>query len=350
MRIIDTQSNRNMLEILEDISEGCCFLNARMEVEYINKAGEALLERPKEEVLNKCQWEVLPKYRETIVYEKYTQAFQEQKPQYFEFVTEYSNTPIEIRVFPNKYGLFLIFNDITKKKEEEQRQKYYDQLKIIAEMAAGVAHEIRNPMTTIKGFLQLMQQDEDLSKYNDIMNLMVDEVNRINDIITNFLDLAKDTPNKLVFCNLNNIISTLYPLLETRANNEGKFIHLELESIPNLYVDKNEMRQLLLNFVNNSLDAMEKGKAVYLKTSAKKDHVLLTIKDEGSGIPADIIDKISVPFVTSKSNGTGLGLPICFSIAKRNNAEISYHSSSGGTTFYIRFRINKDSIQPQHGS
>ncbi|WP_338449905.1 ATP-binding protein [Niallia oryzisoli] len=337
MRIIDTQSNQKMLEILEDISEGCCFLNSKMEVEYINKAGEALLEKPKHEVMYKCQWDVLPKYKETIVYEKYMQAFREQIPQYFEIITEYSKVPIEIRVFPNKYGLFLIFNDITQKKEEEKRQKYYDQLKIIAEMAAGVAHEVRNPMTTIKGFLQLMLQDKDLQKYNDIMNLMVDEVNRVNDIITNFLDLAKETPNKLDYCNLNHIITTLYPLLETRANNEGKFIHLKLAQIPSLYVDKNEMRQLLLNFVNNSFDALEKGKSVYIMTADEQDHVVLSIKDEGAGIPPDIIDKISLPFVTSKANGTGLGLPICFSIAKRNHAEINFTSGSEGTTFHIRF-------------
>lgn len=337
MRVIDTQANRKMLEILEDISEGCCFLNSKMEVEFINKAGEALLEKPKDEVMHKCQFDVLPKYRQSIVHEKYKKAFREQKPEYFEFVTEYSKIPMEIRVFPNKYGLFLIFNDITQKKEEEKRQKYYDQLKIIAEMAAGVAHEVRNPMTTIKGFLQLMLQDEELTKYNDIMNLMVDEVNRVNDIITNFLDLAKETPSKLDYCNLNHIITTLYPLLETRANNEGKFIDLGLGEIPNLYVDKNEMRQLLLNFVNNSLDAMEKGKSVYIKTVDEENHVVLSIKDEGAGIPPELMDKISVPFVTSKSNGTGLGLPICFSIAKRNNAEITYTSSSEGTTFHIRF-------------
>jgi len=337
VRIIDTQANRKMLEILEEISEGCCFLNSKMEMEFINKAGEALLEKPKEEVLYKCQWDVLPKYKETIVYEKYTKAFQEQSPQYFEVVTEYTKKHLEIRVFPNKYGLFLIFNDITEKKEEEKRQKYYDQLKIIAEMAAGVAHEVRNPMTTIKGFLQLMLKDNDLTKYKDIMNLMVDEVNRVNDIITNFLDLAKETPNKLNDCNLNQIITTLYPLLETRANNEGKFIYLELGQIPNLFVDKNEMRQLLLNLINNSFDAMEKGKSVYITTVDETEHVVLSIRDEGAGIPPEIIDKVSVPFVTSKSTGTGLGLPICFSIAKRNNANISYTSSSKGTTFHIRF-------------
>ena len=82
---------------------------------------------------------------------------------------------------------------------------------------------------------------------------------------------------------------------------------------------------------------MSKGQSVQIITSVEHDHVTLSINDEGGGIPSDIIDKISLPFVTSKEQGTGLGLPICFSIAKRNNAEISYTSSSNGTTFNICF-------------
>lgn len=338
MRTIETISSQKLLEILEDISEGCCFLNSKMEVEFINKAGEALLEKPKEEIIGKCQFDVLPKYKNTKVYELYHKAYREQEVQSFEFVTEYSKIPVEIKVFPNKEGLFLIFNDITKKKREEQRQRYYDQLKIVAEMAAGVAHEVRNPMTTIKGFLQLLNQDEDLKKYNEIFKLMIDEVNRVNEIITNFLDLAKEKPNKLESLNLNDIIKTLYPLLETRAIKEGKFIKLELGRIPKLNLDKNEIRQLLLNLVNNAFDAMEKGKSVYITTSDETEYVKLTVKDEGSGIPPEMIERISVPFVTTKANGTGLGLPICFSIAKRNNAEINFSSDSNGTTFNICFR------------
>lgn len=338
VRTIDTLSSQKMLEILEGISEGCCFLNSNMEVEFINKAGEAFLERPKEEIMGKCQWEVLPRYKNSKIYELYNKAYREQQVQSFEFVTEYSKVPMEIKVFPNKDGLFLIFNDITKRKKEEQQQRYFDQLKIVAEMAAGVAHEVRNPMTTIKGFLQLLSQDDGLNKYNEIFRLMIEEVNRVNEIITNFLDLAKEKPNKLEYCNLNDIINTLYPLLETRAIKEGKFIELELSTIPEISVDKNEIRQLLLNLINNALDAMEKGKSVYISTVDEEENVVLAIKDEGSGIPPEIVDKISVPFVTSKSNGTGLGLPICFSIAKRNNAEMNFTTSPKGTTFFISFR------------
>lgn len=325
------------MDRLDTISDGCCLYNSKMEFEFINKAAENLNRKSKEEFLHKCLWDVAPRYKNTIVYERYTKAFKEQKAQFFELLSEYSDTYFEIRVFPNKEGLFVLYSDITNRKENENKQKYYDQLKIIGEMAAGVAHEVRNPMTTIKGFFQLIAQNEDLKKYEDIFNLMIEEVNRVNDIITDFLDVAKVRPSKLDYFDLNDIIITLYPLLETRALKEGKYIKLNLGKIPKLYVDNNEIRQLLLNLVNNSLDAMDEGKSVQISTLLEKNHVVLSIYDEGEGVPQDIFDAISVPFVTSKDKGTGLGLPICYSIAKRNNAEINYTTSPEGTTFNICF-------------
>jgi signal transduction histidine kinase len=204
-------------------------------------------------------------------------------------------------------------------------------------MAAGVAHEIRNPLTTVKGFLQLGLQNKDFESYSQIFELMIDEINRVNSIITEFLDIAKKKPNKLEENNLNQIINTLYPLLETRALKEDKLIIRELNEIHNLIIDQNEIRQLLLNMVNNSLDAMDVRKIVKIHTYIEDDKIVMSINDEGTGIPSEIIERISTPFVTSKENGTGLGLAICYAIAKRNNATIDFTTSTNGTDFNIRF-------------
>ncbi|PGZ92772.1 MULTISPECIES: ATP-binding protein [unclassified Bacillus (in: firmicutes)] len=204
-------------------------------------------------------------------------------------------------------------------------------------MAAGVAHEIRNPLTTVKGFLQLGLQNKDFESYSQIFELMIDEINRVNAIITEFLDIAKKRPNKLEEHNLNQIINTLYPFLETRALKEDKLIIRELNEIPNLIIDQNEIRQLLLNMVSNSLDAMDVRKIVKIHTYIEDDKIVMSINDEGTGIPPEIIERISTPFVTSKENGTGLGLAICYAIAKRNNATIDFTTSDNGTNFNIRF-------------
>lgn len=334
-----SNSKIDMEEILDSISDSCYFLNSRMEFVFINRAAEEVMEKPREELLGKCIWDALPSYKATNVYELFIKAYKEQKVQHFEVMNDCSKVPVELKVSPNKDGILVCVNDISERIEKEREQRYYDRLKVIGEMAAGVAHEVRNPMTTVKGFLQVLAENKDLEKYDSIFKLMVEEVDRVNNIISEFLNLAKNKPVDLKDSNINELITVLYPLLETRALKEGKNITLELGSIPMIKVDKNELRQLLLNMLNNALDAMESGKTVAIITYEENSEVVLCIKDEGRGIPDDLLDDIATPFVTGKEHGTGLGLPICYTIAKRNNAEIDFSTSSKGTTFYIRFRI-----------
>ena len=338
------KSNLDLIQVLENISEACFLLNSDWEYEYINKAAESFLKavgplsnKTKEDLIGIRIWDVLPNYVGTDTYKIFHKALEEQTLQTFDIVAEYSKISLEVKIFPSKDGLFVMFIDITKQKENEKLQQIHEKLKIIGEMAAGVAHEVRNPMTTVKGFLQLMAENEELERYKSIHNLMIDEINRVNDIITQFLDISKDKPNKIECCDLNELIKIILPLLETRAVKEGKPIALKLSSIPEIEVDKNEIRQILLNLINNALDAMDAGKTVEIITYEDNDAVVLSIKDEGPGIPADLIGDIETPFITSKEGGTGLGIPICFSIAKRNNATIDYTSSSEGTTFNVRF-------------
>ncbi|WP_280771941.1 two-component system sensor histidine kinase NtrB [Salipaludibacillus daqingensis] len=338
------ENKLDMIDVLENMSEACYFLNSNWEFEFINRAAEPYLKveelffnKSKEELIGKSVWDVSAIYTDTEVYNLYHKVFEEQKPHVFEMISKYSKRWFEMKLFPNKSGLFIIFSDITDRKESEKIKAHYEKLNVIGEMAAGVAHEIRNPLTSVKGFLQLMAENQELIKQSSVVHLMIDEVNRVNDIITEFLDIAKVKPEKVEICCLNELITTIFPLLETRASKEGKLVDLDLSKISELQIDKSEIRQLLLNLVNNSLDAMHVGKKVIIKTYEEKGETVLTIIDEGTGIPAEIIGNIETPFVTSKDEGTGLGIPICFSIAKRNNAKIDYTSSPKGTTFNIRF-------------
>ncbi|QPC48235.1 two-component system sensor histidine kinase NtrB [Mangrovibacillus cuniculi] len=331
------RSNIDMLEVLNNIKEGCYFLNEKMEFEFINRAAESVIEKPKSELLGKCLWDILPDYIDTKVYHTYNKAFKEQEMQSFEVLSQYSKRIVEVKVIPNKNGLLVIFSDVTNIREKEIEDRYYDKLRIIGEMAAGVAHEVRNPLTTVKGFLQIMSKDENLSNYDAHLNLMIDEINRINQIIAEFLSLSQNRARNIKDSSLNQIITTMLPLLQTRAVKEGKIVKVLLGEIQNLFVDQDEIRQLLLNMINNSLDAMEEGTSVCIVTSFEKDTVVLSIQDEGSGIPSNLVEDIPIPFVTGKENGTGLGLSICYSIAQRNNAKIDFETSSKGTTFNIRF-------------
>ncbi|WP_088068885.1 two-component system sensor histidine kinase NtrB [Gottfriedia luciferensis] len=319
------------------MAEGCYYLNPKMEFVFINKAAETMIVKSKDELIGVCLWDALPSYKNTETYSKFLQAFDEQKIQSFEVLSNYSNKYFEVKVVPDQKGILVILSDITEQKKHEEEQRYYEKIKLIGEMAAGVAHEIRNPLTTVKGFLQLGLHNKDFVNHKKIFELMIDEINRVNSMITEFLDIGKKKPNKLEIHNLNHIINSLYPLLETKALQEDKQIVRNLGDIPNLMIDQDEIRQLLLNMVNNSLDAMEPRKTVHINTFIENDKIVMSINDEGNGIPSEIIERISTPFVTSKENGTGLGLAICFAIAKRNNATIDFSTSVNGTIFNIRF-------------
>jgi len=347
MRNMPSNSLENkidLVQVIEDIPEACYFLSSDWKIDYINKAGdyyvkqlEPYIHLTKDELIGSDFWDVLSHLKGSDIDHLFHKAYEEQTPQILEHKSSLLKLWFEIKIYPNAKGLFVVLIDITDAKASEKQRKQFEKLHIIGEMAAGVAHEVRNPMTTVKGFLQLMAAENENERFESRYNLLIGEMNRVNDIITQFLDIAKDKPENLEHCSLNHVINAVLPLLETRALKEGKLLELHLGDLPELKIDKDEIRQLLLNMINNSLDAMDSGKSIYISTFEENDNVVLTIKDEGSGIPPEMFDEITTPFFTTKETGTGLGVPICFSIAKRNNAVIDFTSSSEGTTFNIRF-------------
>ena len=221
-----------------------------------------------------------------------------------------------------------------------------DRLNLVGEMAASIGHEVRNPMTTVRGFLQMMSLKKENKKNTVFFNIMIDELDRANSIISEFLSLAKDKSVHLKETNLNSVITALMPLMQANAIVDNKTIHHDLATIPNLQLDEKEIRQLILNLVNNGLDAMESGGTISIQTFTYDNTVALAIQDEGHGIPKNIMKKIGTPFFTTKEKGTGLGLAVCYSIANRHNATIQPITCPHGTTFYILFPIkNKDVVK-----
>jgi len=206
-------------------------------------------------------------------------------------------------------------------------------------MAAGIGHEIRNPMTTVKGFLQIMGQNDDFAEYRSYFNIMIEELERANSIISEFLSLAKNKLVDLHLHNLNTIIDALYPLLQADALLADKFIERDLKEIPELLLDEKEIRQLLVNLVRNGLEAMNEGGVIYISTCLEGEEVVLSVRDEGHGIAGEVLDKIGTPFITTKEKGTGLGLAICYSIVARHDASIRPYSGPWGTEMVIRFKV-----------
>lgn len=234
--------------------------------------------------------------------------------------------------------------DITDRKEAEQElsrvqaeMSQLERLNLVGQMAAGIAHEIRNPMTTVRGYLQLLGSKSEFQSHNSTFELMIEELDRANSIITEFLSIVKNGPTERKNQNLNSILHHLYPLLEADTLNQNKLLVFEAGNTPDILLNAKEISQVVLNLCRNGLEAMQEGGTLTIRTYIEAGQVVLNVADEGCGIDSQSMDKLGTPFFTTKDNGTGLGLSTCYSIADRHNAKIDLKSDTSGTAFFMRF-------------
>jgi two-component system, sporulation sensor kinase E len=229
--------------------------------------------------------------------------------------------------------------DITERKQMEQELLCLDKLNLVGEIAASIGHEVRNPMTSIRGFLQMMSENEKYAAEREYFDLMIEEIDRVNMIITEFLLMARDKQVDLKPQSLNLILKNISPLICADARSQDKNVQLELGDIPLLMLDIQEIRQMVFNLARNGLESMNSGGTLTVRTRQKGEQVLLEVIDRGQGIPPEIRERIGVPFFTTKDNGTGLGLSICYSIAARHQAILKVYSSSQGTCITVFFNL-----------
>ena len=219
---------------------------------------------------------------------------------------------------------------------QQQTINRLQHLNLIGELSAGIAHEVRNPMTSVRGFLQLLGNKDYNKKDKEYFDLMIDEIDRANSIITDFLGFSKDKKIDYEDKDLNHIILKLVPLLDTNLLYE---ITTDLGKIPRLFLDEKEISQVILNLANNGFESMPFGGCLTIRTYKLNDKVILEIQDQGQGITPDIMAKIGTPFFTTKEKGTGLGLAVCSSIINQHNAKLDIKTDSHGSNFRVIFNI-----------
>lgn len=228
----------------------------------------------------------------------------------------------------------------------KKQQLYYKQLqqseslKTTGQLAAAVAHEIRNPLTVVKGFLQLYGKD---TSYSDDakrhFTLMIDELNTAEQVISQFLSIAK--PNKdqeTETVNVKVVLQSVTDLLHSYGLlNDNK---IELNVVEGCYIAANniEFKQLLVNIIKNAIEASRIGESVIVTAGRKRDFVEIKVTDYGHGMSEAEVKLLGTPFYSLKSKGTGLGMMICYNIAEKYKGTIDFKSSKGeGTTVTIRF-------------
>lgn len=233
----------------------------------------------------------------------------------------------------------LIIRDITAQKKIDEQMRRLEELNLIGQMAASISHEIRNPMSVVKGFLQILSEKNELARYTEYLDMMVSEINRVDCMLSEFLAFGRLNTGKMMLQNLNEVIRPLLPLVQADATKSDKQILVELEEIPKLELNGDEIRQVVLNLVRNGLEAMSVGGMIKLKTYCEGDTVVLAVQDQGTGISPQIMEKLGAPFLTTKKTGTGLGLSVCYGIVEKHQARLDVHTGPEGTTFYVRFPI-----------
>ncbi|TXC91472.1 PAS domain S-box protein [Metabacillus litoralis] len=229
----------------------------------------------------------------------------------------------------------VILRDISDRKKTEELMLRSEKLSIAGQLAAGIAHEIRNPLTAIKGFLQIMKPD--MEQHSQYYQIVFSELNRIELILSELLMLAKPQETQFKKTNLVTLLQEVAMLLETQANMNSVFIEEQhTESTLSVYCDENQLKQVFINLFKNAIDAMTSGGKVSVSTKRERDKVVVSVKDEGEGISSDLIERIGEPFLTTKENGNGLGLMITYKIIEDHKGNILVDSEIGmGTTFIV---------------
>jgi two-component system sensor histidine kinase PilS (NtrC family) len=239
-------------------------------------------------------------------------------------------------------GYVVIFTDLTELREMEDKLRVTEKLSAIGRMAASIAHEVRNPLASMSGSIQLLKKDLDLESEDlKLMDIVLKETERLNVLVGDFLAYARPPAPHFEDVDLRDIIQDAVRLL--RNTSLGPEINLSTE-LPEeraiLSVDMSQMHQVIMNLVKNSADAIERKGNITISLSRSDNspdgESVLTVSDDGPGIPEEILPRIFEPFITSKVSGTGLGLAIVYQLVQIHKGRVNVQTQEGlGTSISI---------------
>lgn len=271
------------------------------------------------------------------------------------------NQYAEIVIFNLVGGVMGALGDRLKQAREKaeknaaERQKAYDELQktfeqllqaeklsSLGELSAGIVHEVRNPLAAIKGAVEILE--DELAKDSprrEFADLAKKEVERLDKLVGEFLRFARPATLSVQLNDLNQIVESVAALVENQANSQSVKIEKDLQkNLPEVLIDSEQIKQVLLNLAINSLQAMPNGGQIAFRTSENGKFCVVEVKDSGGGIDQKIIPKIFDPFFTTKEKGVGLGLSIAHKIVNQHEGSLSVANDSGKTVFSLHLPKN----------
>ncbi|HEX2230140.1 MAG TPA: ATP-binding protein [Candidatus Binatia bacterium] len=345
-------------QILISLEEGVITVDAEGRVIFFNEAAESLTEISGATARRKPLDILFKRERWLLQLVKNTRPpRQESARGEGDFVTRWGRkTPVSVTASPLQdhagsfLGSILLLRDIRRRRELEEDLKQADRLSMLGTLAAGLAHEIRNPLGGIKGAAQLLRRaiegDPSLRAYTDIM---IRESDRVNQLIEQLLDLSRPWQLKLAAVNIHEVLEEVLVLEGHSAPQKSVMVRKRFDpSLPPIRGDRAQLTQVFLNLVKNAYQAMNHSGELVLTTRLETDFhiragdksrsrfIWVDIADDGSGIKEENLPHIFSPFFTTKNSGTGLGLATCYRIINEHGGMIRVESVEGkGTTFKV---------------
>lgn len=236
-------------------------------------------------------------------------------------------------------GITDVFHDVTEHRQLEQRLVEAEKLSALAQLAGGAAHEIRNPLASVRGFVQLLKRRQ--SGLDDYLEIILAEIDRIDGIIKELLQLAKPMPPALADVALARLLDEVCLLTGAGATlNQIDLIKTYPADLPTLQGDANQLKQVFINIITNAIQATPHGGRIIVDAGADGEGAWVSITDNGRGIPPEHLSRIFEPFYTTKENGTGLGLTVCNRVVRAHGGRIDVASVPGeGTTFTVHLPL-----------
>ena len=367
LRIIETQTNDLKIRnyILDNSIEGSLMLDGSDNVIYLNATLTNLITLyPRKKYTDVNVSKVIADSDMVAFIRKFRKSGKDTMEEYFQVSDpvhgQRSVICIASRVSEIKALLF-VFRDMTFFNRFKEEFRKNESLAQMTTMAAGVAHEIKNPLASISIYLQLMDKmmekngsmtREEAKKYLDVVS---EEVDRINKIAVDFLFAVKPMKVNLAICNVNDIVKKTVSVVSADLKEKGIAFKQHLAvSLPKVLADSSLIQQSILNLINNAMQAMSedrKDPAITVSTFMENDMVKISVADNGCGMTEEQMSKIFEPYYTTKSSGTGLGLTVLFKIMKQHEGDVTVSSTPGvGSEFTLqipvpsseRFRLTDD--------
>ncbi|WP_449622352.1 PAS domain S-box protein [Robertmurraya sp. Marseille-Q9965] len=321
-------------------------------ISFINDTGVKLLRaQSKEELIGKSMFEIVHPSDHVNARHVYNQLSRgETILPYEEKLVCVNGDVIDVQikiipfVYEGKASLHIVIRDMTEVKRNEEFIQQSEKLNVVGELAAGIAHEIRNPLTSLKGFTQLLEYK--YSTDSDYVNIMIQEIDRINTIVSELLLLAKPGHDDFREVSLDQLIQNVTTLMSAQANLHGITLQQKVDpTLSSVMIRgvENKIKQVFINIIKNAIEASVAGDIIVIETKRACDYIVISFTDSGVGIPNSILHNIGKPFFTTKATGTGLGIMVSKSIIESHDGEWIIQSKEGeGTTVEVKLPILKE--------